>query len=50
MTLCQGSTHRLKNPIMFTSPRQTLATEGIPKGRERALLIVEGKDQAVAVK
>lgn len=50
MTLCQGSTHRLKNPIMFTAPRQTLTTEGDPKGRERAMLIVEGEDQAVAIK
>jgi len=50
VTLCQGSTHRLKNPILFDSPRQTLSTEGNPKGRERALLVVEGKDQAVAIK
>jgi hypothetical protein len=35
---------------MFDSPRQTLTTEGNPTDRERAMLIVEGEDQAVAVK
>lgn len=49
VTLCQGSTHRLKNPIVFTHPRQTLMTEGAPKGRERAMLIVEGAKQVTAI-
>ena len=50
VTLCQGSTHRIHSPIMFTTSRQTLTTEGNPKDRERAMLVVEGEDQAVAVK
>ena len=50
VTLCPGSTHRLKSPIVFTAPHQSLATEGNPLGRERALIIVEGEDQAVAIK
>ena len=29
---------------------QTITTQGNPKGRERALLIVEGENQAVAIK
>jgi len=40
----------LKNPITFTKARQTLTTEGNPKGRDRAMLIVEGENQAVAIK
>ncbi|EIW73699.1 hypothetical protein TREMEDRAFT_24408 [Tremella mesenterica DSM 1558] len=47
--LCPGSVHRLRNPVVFTAPRQTLTTEGDPAGRERAMLIVEGEDQATAI-
>ncbi|KAI9631985.1 pectin lyase fold/virulence factor [Dioszegia hungarica] len=49
VTLCPGSVHRLNSTIYFTAPRQTLTTEGNPTGRDRALLVVEGPDQATAV-
>lgn len=49
VSLCPGSVHRLNSTIFFTAPRQTLTTEGNPTGRDRALLVVEGKDQAIAV-
>ena len=49
VTLCPGSVHRLNESIAFTAPRQTLTTEGDPKGRERAMLIVEGELLASAV-
>ncbi|ORY28451.1 pectin lyase fold/virulence factor [Naematelia encephala] len=49
VTLCPGSVHRLNATIFFTASRQTLTTEGDPKDRNRALLIVEGKDQAIAI-
>jgi len=50
VTLCPGSVHRLNQSIAFTAGRQTLTTEGDPKGRERAMLIVEGEKQATAIK
>ncbi|WWD18457.1 hypothetical protein CI109_102909 [Kwoniella shandongensis] len=50
VTLCPGSVHRLNSSIVFTSERQTITTEGNPKGRERALLIVEGANVATAIK
>lgn len=49
VTLCQGSVHRLNESIAFTAPRQTLTTEGDPKGRERAMIIVEGEKTATAI-
>jgi hypothetical protein len=50
VSLCQGSVHRLNQSIAFTAGRQTLTTEGEPKGRERAMLIVEGENLATAIK
>ncbi|ORX40096.1 hypothetical protein BD324DRAFT_616239 [Kockovaella imperatae] len=50
VVLCAGSTHLLNDTIRFTSSRQTLTTEGNPKGRDRAMLVVKGEDQAVAIK
>ncbi|WVQ82978.1 hypothetical protein IAT38_005116 [Cryptococcus sp. DSM 104549] len=50
VALCPGSVHRLNASIAFTAPRQTLTTMGNPKNRDRALLIVEGADQAVAIR
>jgi hypothetical protein len=49
VTLCPGSVHRLNDSIAFTANRQTLTTEGDPKGRERAMLIVEGEKLATAI-
>ena len=49
VTLCPGSVHRLNASIAFTAGRQTLTTEGDPKGRERAMLIVEGEQLATAI-
>ena len=49
VSLCPGSVHNLKSAIIFTAARQTLTTEGNPKGRERAMLIVEGAEQSVAI-
>jgi hypothetical protein len=49
VSLCAGSVHRLYSPVVYTAPRQTLTTEGNVKGRERAMLIVEGQDQAIAI-
>lgn len=49
MQLCAGSVHRLQSPIRFTSSRQTLTTEGNPTGRGRALIVVEGAQQATAI-
>jgi hypothetical protein len=49
VTLCQGSVHRVNESIAFTAPRQTLTTEGDPKGRERAMIIVEGEKTATAI-
>ncbi|KAK4689550.1 hypothetical protein P7C73_g574, partial [Tremellales sp. Uapishka_1] len=50
VALCPGSVHRLQAPIIFTAPQQTLTTEGNVKGRERAMLIVEGAEQATAIR
>lgn len=49
VSLCPGSVHRLNESIAFTAGRQTLTTEGNPKGRERAMLIVEGKELSSAI-
>jgi hypothetical protein len=49
VTLCPGSVHRLNASVAFTAGRQTLTTEGDPKGRERAMLIVEGEQLATAI-
>jgi hypothetical protein len=49
VTLCPGSVHRLNASIAFTAGRQTLTTEGDPKGRDRAMLIVEGENLATAI-
>ena len=48
--LCPGSTHILHEPILFTSSRQSITTEGNPKGRDRAMLVVKGMNQSVAIK
>ncbi|KAL7423122.1 hypothetical protein Q5752_002421 [Cryptotrichosporon argae] len=50
VNLCPGSVHRLQAPIVFTAPRQTLTTAGNVKGRERAMIIVEGEEQSIAIK
>lgn len=52
--LCPGSVHRLQEPIRFTAPRQTLTTS-LVNGEEveahsRAMIIVEGEEQATAIK
>ncbi|RSH89370.1 hypothetical protein EHS25_002482 [Saitozyma podzolica] len=49
VSLCPGSVHRLNGTVYFTAQRQTLTTLGDPLGRDRALLIVEGANQATAV-
>ncbi|WOO77376.1 uncharacterized protein LOC62_01G000959 [Vanrija pseudolonga] len=50
VSLCPGSVHRLQAPVVFTAPQQTLNTAGgLKEGRDRAMLVVEGKDQAVAI-
>jgi len=48
--LCPLSIHRLEGPIIFTSHDQVLTTLGEPKDSTRAELIVEGADQATAIK
>ncbi|WWC62592.1 uncharacterized protein I303_105189 [Kwoniella dejecticola CBS 10117] len=50
VTLCSGSVHRLNSSILFTAEKQTLTTENDEKGLDRALLIVEGADQAAAIR
>ncbi|WVR06336.1 hypothetical protein IAU60_003367 [Kwoniella sp. DSM 27419] len=50
VTLCAGSVHRLNSSIVFTSERQTLTTENDEKGWNRAMLIVEGEQLAVAIR
>lgn len=50
VSLCAGSVHRLKTPIVFTAHHQTLTTEGNSTGRDRALIIVEGSDQSIAIR
>ncbi|OCF33473.1 hypothetical protein I316_04894 [Kwoniella heveanensis BCC8398] len=50
VTLCAGSVHRLNSSITFTAEQQTLTTENNEKGRDRAMLIVEGPDLAAAVR
>ena len=40
----------LHDSIVFTAARQTLTTEGNPKGRERAMLVVKGQNLAVAIR
>lgn len=42
--------HRLQAPIVLTAPGQTLTTAGQPTDHDRALLIVEGEAQSVAVR
>jgi hypothetical protein len=49
VALCPGSVHKLNSTIVFTAQRQTLMTLGEPLGRDRALLVVEGENQATAV-
>lgn len=49
VSLCPGSVHRLNESIAMTAGRQTLTTEGDPKGRERAMIIVEGANLASAI-
>ncbi|WWC70769.1 uncharacterized protein I206_104720 [Kwoniella pini CBS 10737] len=50
VTLCSGSVHRLNSSILFTAEKQILTTENDEKGLNRALLIVEGVDQAAAIR
>ncbi len=47
--LCPGSMHRLQSPIFFTASGQVLTTEGDPTDRMRAMILVEGETQSVAV-
>ncbi|ODO05275.1 hypothetical protein L198_01967 [Cryptococcus wingfieldii CBS 7118] len=49
VTLCPGSVHRLNASVQFTAPSQTITTLGNPKDRERAMLLVDGPDLAVAI-
>lgn len=50
VALCPGSVHRLQAPIVFTAPGQTLTTLGQPEDHDRALLLVTGETQSVAVR
>ncbi|WWC88573.1 uncharacterized protein L201_003485 [Kwoniella dendrophila CBS 6074] len=50
VTLCAGSVHRLNSSILFTAEKQTITTENNEKGRDRAMLIVEGIDQSAAIR
>ncbi|WVQ96691.1 hypothetical protein IAU59_003797 [Kwoniella sp. CBS 9459] len=50
VTLCAGSVHRLNSSIVFTAEQQTLTTENHEKGRDRAMLIVDGPDLAAAIR
>ncbi|BEJ14967.1 hypothetical protein CspHIS471_0407340 [Cutaneotrichosporon sp. HIS471] len=49
VSLCPGSVHTLYEPIRFTAARQTLTTAGKVSGDDRAMLIVGGEQQAVAI-
>lgn len=49
VSLCPGSVHHLQAPIRFTAPLQTLTTHGDAVGHDRAMIIVEGEDQSVAI-
>lgn len=49
VSLCPGSVHHLYAPIRFNAPRQTLTTSGQVGGHDRAMIIVQGDDQAVAI-
>ncbi|CAK9781012.1 hypothetical protein CC85DRAFT_269460 [Cutaneotrichosporon oleaginosum] len=49
VTLCPGSVHHLYAPIHFTAPRQTLTTSGQVVGHDRAMIIVQGEEQSVAI-
>jgi hypothetical protein len=48
--LCPGSIHRIQSPILMTASKQVLTTEGDPKDRMRAMILVEGENQAMAIK
>ncbi|KAJ9103736.1 hypothetical protein QFC21_002196 [Naganishia friedmannii] len=50
VTLCPGSIHRLQAPIEFTAQGQVLTTQGNVQGWKRAMLLVEGEDQSMAIK
>ncbi|GHJ83770.1 hypothetical protein NliqN6_0172 [Naganishia liquefaciens] len=49
--LCAGSVHRMQEPVVMTAKGQVLETEGGGgEGWGRALLVVEGEEQSMAVK
>lgn len=41
---------RLQSPILFTAEDQAIYTEGYPTDDSRAMLIVEGQNQSMAIK
>lgn len=49
VALCPGSVHHLYAPIRFTAPKQTLTTAGRAIGHDRAMIIVQGDEQSVAI-
>ena len=50
VALCPRSLFRLQSPILFTAEDQALYTEGYPTDESRAMLIVEGQNQSMAIK
>lgn len=50
VALCPGSVHRLRAPIELVASGQTLTTLGEPRGWRRALVVVEGGEQSMAVR
>jgi hypothetical protein len=50
VALCQNALFRLQNPILFTAEDQGVYTEGHPTGPQRAMLLVEGQNQSMAIK
>ncbi|KAL7409718.1 hypothetical protein BDY24DRAFT_402237 [Mrakia frigida] len=50
VALCPRSLFRLQSPILFTAENQALYTEGYPTDESRAMLIVEGQNQSMAIK
>lgn len=50
VALCPRSMFRLQSPILFTAEDQAIYTEGYPTDDSRAMLIVEGQNQSMAIK
>jgi hypothetical protein len=49
VALCPRTVYPLTAPVVFTAPDQELSTQGAPPGPARAVLRVEGADQAMAI-